>query len=171
MADMIISAGRYNFDDLADTSTAERTQLYKILSDGRAGWARLLRKMLDAKSPPTEIEAKKPLPYKEVDIFAAIRANPALRGIGELLRPRQEAVNLFWEALRECSKATPQYTPFLAPRLSEALWPLQYPARERALEAEKNRQHRNDVKTSFLNTGQLALAYLRDIIAEEIAGA
>ena len=104
-------------------------------------------------------------------MFAAIRANPALQGIGELLRPRQEAVNLFWEALRECSKATPQYTPFLAPRLSEALWPLQYPARERALEAEKNRQHRNDVKTSFLNTGQLALAYLRDIIAEEIAGA
>ena len=61
MAEMIKSAGYYNLDELADSSTAERTQMYKILPDGLAGWARLLRKILDAKAPPTEIEVKKSL--------------------------------------------------------------------------------------------------------------
>ena len=59
MADMIISARRCNFENLADTSTAERAQLRKILPEGRAGWARLLRKMLGAKSSPTEFEVQK----------------------------------------------------------------------------------------------------------------
>ena len=112
---------------------------------------------------------KKSLPYKEADVFAAIRANPPLSGIGELLRPRQAADNKFPEALREGSKATPRYTPFLAPKLGGGPWASHGPARKRAFEAEKNRQKRNDVKTSFLNTGQLALAYLRYIIAGELA--
>ena len=93
MADAIISAGYYNFGELAGTSTAERAQLREILAGGRAGWARLLRKMIDAKTPPTEVAAKKSPPFKEVDIFAAVRANPSLSGIGELLRPRQQAAN------------------------------------------------------------------------------
>ena len=94
MADMIISAGYYIFEELAEASTAERAQLYKVLGAGRAGWFRLLRKMLGAESPPTDVEVAKSLPYKEVDIFAAIRANPALSGNRELLRPRQGAVGL-----------------------------------------------------------------------------
>ena len=44
VADMTISAEFYSSEELADTSTAERTQLYKIFADGRAGWARLPRK-------------------------------------------------------------------------------------------------------------------------------
>ena len=84
--------------------------------------------------------------------------------MGELLRPRQEVVNLFPEALREGSKAVPPYTPFLAPKLRGAPWTLQDPDHKRAVEAEKSRQKRNAAKTSFLNTGQLALAYLRYII-------
>ena len=89
-------------------------------------------------------------------------------GIGGLLRPRQEAVNLFPEALREGSKAAPPYAPFLAPKLGEAPWAIQGPAHKRANEAEKSRQRRNDVKTSSLNTEQLALAHLRYIVAGEI---
>ena len=53
MAEMLISAGFYSPEELADTSAAERTQLRKILSEGRAGWDRLVRKVLGAKSPPT----------------------------------------------------------------------------------------------------------------------
>ena len=87
MAETILSAGYYSSEELADTSTAERTQLYKILSDGRAGWARLLRKILGAKSPPTEMEVKKVLPSEEANISGATRAHPCLSGIGELLRP------------------------------------------------------------------------------------
>ena len=91
-----------------------------------------------------------------------------MNGIGGLLRPRQEAVNLFPEALREGSKAAPLYAPCLAPKLGEAPWAIQGPAHKRANEAEKSRQRRNDVKTSSLNTEQLALAHLRYIVAGEI---
>ena len=171
MAEMILSAGYYSSDELADTSSLERQELYKLLSEGRPGWARLLRKILDAKAPPTEVEIKKALPYSEIDIFGAIKAHPTLYGIGELLRPRQEAVNLFTAAIYEGSKATPPYTPFVAPKLWDAPWTIQDPAHKRAIEAERNRQKRNSVKTSFLNTGQLALAYLRYITAGELAGA
>ena len=56
MAATIISAGYFASEELADTSTAERAQIYKISSEGRAGWARLLRKVLGAKSRPTGVE-------------------------------------------------------------------------------------------------------------------
>ena len=131
----------------------------------------MLRKILVAKAPPTKVEIKKAPPSSEIDIFGAIAARSALDGIGELLRPRQEAVTLFSEALYEGSKAIPPYTPFVAPKLWEAPWTLQGPAHKRAIEAERNRQKRNAAKTGFLNTGQLALAYLRYIIAGEFAGA
>ena len=94
-AGIIMSAGCYNFEELADARTAERAQMHKILFEGRAGRPRVFRKMLDTKSPLTEVEVKKSHPYKEVDVFAAFRANPALSGIGEPPRPLQEAVNLF----------------------------------------------------------------------------
>ena len=52
------------------------------------GWARLMRTILGAEAPPTEVEVKEASPYKEVDILAAIKANRMLRGIVEILRPR-----------------------------------------------------------------------------------
>ena len=45
------------------------------------------------------------------------------------------------------------------------------PAHKRAAEGGKFRQRRNGAKFSFLNTGQLGLAYLWYIEAGEIAGA
>ena len=171
MAELILSAGYYSADELADTSSTERQHMYKLLAEGRPGWPRLLRKILGAKAPPTEVEIKKAFPFSEVDIFGAIKSHSVLSGLGELLRPRQEAVNIFSEALYEGSKAIPPYTPFVAPKLWEAPWTLQDPAHKRAIEAERNRQKRNAVKTSFLNTGQLCLAYLRYIVAGELAGA
>ena len=171
MAEPILPAGYYSSEELADTSPTERQHLYKLLAEGRPGWSRLLRKILGAKAPPIDVEIKKALPFSEIDIFGAIETHPTLNGIGELLRPRQEAVNIFSEALYEGSKAIPPYIPFMAPKLWEAPWTLQDPAHKRAAEAERSRQKRNAVKTSFLNTGQLALAYLRYIIAGELSGA
>ena len=120
MAELILSSGYYSSEELADTSPTERHQLYKLLAEGRPGWSRLLRKILDAKAPPIEVESKKALPYTEIDIFAAIKNHPTLYGLGEILRPRQEAVNIFSEAMYEGSKAVPPYIPFVAPRLWEA---------------------------------------------------
>ena len=43
------------FEQMAGRNpAAERAQLRKALSDGGPGWARLMRKMLFAKAPPTE---------------------------------------------------------------------------------------------------------------------
>ena len=82
-------------------------------------------------------------------------------GIGELLRPRQEAANLLSDALHGGGEACLTYVPLLPPKLRESPGASQDPARKRAADAEKARQRRNGVKTSFLNTGQLAPSYLR----------
>lgn len=45
--------------------------------------------MLGAKDPPMEGEVMNTVPYKEIDILPAIKANEALEGIGDLPRPLQ----------------------------------------------------------------------------------
>ena len=92
-----------------DASASDPAQLYKVLSGGRPGWAPLVRKMPGAEAPPTEVEIKKAPPPKEEDVFAAIEANRTLVEIGELLAPRQEAVDLVPGALREGGEASPPY--------------------------------------------------------------
>ena len=92
-------------------------------------------------------------------------------GIGELLRPRQEAANLLSDALHGGGEACPPSVPFLPPKLGEAPWAPQDPASRRADEAQKARQRRNELKTSFWNTGQLALPYSRYSVAGELAEA
>ena len=104
-------AGYYEMEEPASASALERAQLPKALPGGRPGWARLFRRMLDAEAPPTEVEIKQGLPLEAFDILAAIEANKMLRGIGELWGVRQEAVNLFPEALREGRNACPPYVP------------------------------------------------------------
>ena len=47
MAEMTLAAGYHSSDELADTSSTQRQQLYKLLSGGRPGWDRLLRKAPD----------------------------------------------------------------------------------------------------------------------------
>ena len=98
---------------------SERAQLYKALADGRPGGARPLRKMLDSEAPLTEAEPEKAPQPNGVDVFAAIKSNRTLQGVGELLRPRQEAVDLLPDALREGSSACPPYVPSLSPQIGE----------------------------------------------------
>ena len=93
MADTILSAGYYSAEELADASLAERQQLYKISSDGRAGWARLLRKILDAKAPPTEVEIKMLKWKEELSAFSRIR-------MGKWRRPLRKRKEDFWRFLR-----------------------------------------------------------------------
>ena len=90
MASLITPAAYFTRGELIDTSSAARTHLYEALADGRPGWAPLMRQMLGAKAPPTEVEAKKGLLYREVDMFAATKSNKMIQGVGELLRPRQD---------------------------------------------------------------------------------
>ena len=127
--------------------------------------------MLDARAPPADVEVRKALPPKGVDVSAAIEEKRTQQGFGEPSRTRQEAVDPFSEALRHGRKACPPYVPSLAPRLGEASRAPQAPARKRAADAGKDRQRQNDLKTSFLDAGQLAPSFSRYAVAGEVAGA
>ena len=83
----------------------------------------------------------------------------------------QEAANLVSEALHDGKRALPPYAPFLPPELNEAPWVIQDPDYKRACGNGKARQQKNGAGALFMNTGQLSLAYLRYIIASEVAGA
>ena len=136
-------------EELTNAPTAERSQLYEALPDGRPGWARLLRMASGAIAPPTEEGLKRALPYKEADICEDIKNQKTPQGVGKLLRPRQEAANLFSEALRAGGKACPPYVPFLSPKFEDAPRALQDPDRKRAADARKDRQRRNGAQTSY----------------------
>ena len=60
MAELIIAVGCYDAEDLMDFSASGRAQLCIVLSDGRPGWARLLREMRGAGAPRTEVGIKRP---------------------------------------------------------------------------------------------------------------
>ena len=128
--------------------------------------------MLGAKAPPTGAEIKKAAPFKGIHIFATIKACRAyLEGLGAVLRPRQEAVNISSVALYEGIRACPPYIPPARPQLFDAPWATQGPARERAAAGGEVRQRISSVKTGLSDTGQPAHAYLRYVVAGEIAGA
>ena len=169
-AGLIVASGYYFMEELAGASASERAQLKKSLADGRPGWARLVRQMSDAEAPRTGIEAKKARLSKGVDVFADIGSDDTLQGVRAPLRPRQVAVNLLSEALREGGEVCPLRAPLLRPNLIEAPWAPQHPPRKRGAEAEQPRLRRYDVNTSTLNAEQLALSYLRFMVAGEIAG-
>ena len=56
LAGAIAAEGFYDMADLTDTSANERTQLFKRLAGGKAGGARIFRKILDSKQLGAEIE-------------------------------------------------------------------------------------------------------------------
>ena len=158
MADCIFAAGYCGADELIGAPDSERAQLFKISPEGRAGWARLFRKMLGAKAPPTEAEVKKSEPFKEIDIFATIEANQGAGAIGDISRPRQRAVRIFSEALNEGNRGCPPYILSAPPKLNDFPRALRDPANRGAAECEKAPRRRNSVETSSWNAGQLALA-------------
>ena len=63
-------------------------------------------------------QGQKATGFRGVDISAAIRATEWLCGIGDIRRPRQEAVNLFSRTPHEGSRTTPPRTPSPQPKLA-----------------------------------------------------
>ena len=68
-----------------------------------------MRKMLNFKGPPPEVEPSQAAAYDDISIFATIQADNAPSGIGGILRPRQEAVGISPEALRTEGEAQPPH--------------------------------------------------------------
>ena len=94
-AEQMLVAGYHSMDEILDTSSYERAQLYKMLPQEKPSRARLIRTILDARSPPADSAAERSVFFKEIDIYAAIQAAEALSGIGDALKPRQEAAIYF----------------------------------------------------------------------------
>ena len=65
-----------------------------MLEGEKPGWERLFWKKIDYKAPPTEVVQRKVAAYKEIRMFATIKADNVLSWIREILRPRQKAVNI-----------------------------------------------------------------------------
>ena len=89
--------------------------MYAVVADERPSWPRAMRKVPNSRAPLTELPIEKVASTLEVDIYAAAKDAEALRGIGDIIRRRRRAANLFPEAL-------PPYAPFVAPKMSEAPW-------------------------------------------------
>ena len=71
---------------------------------------RVFRMILDSEAPPVKTK-EKPAPYTQVDVYAAPQGIDTLGGIGGILRPHQEAANVFSAALDEGKEAEPPDQP------------------------------------------------------------
>ena len=54
-----------------------------------------MRKVVDSRAPPLEPQTRKQASFQGADVSVAVKASKALRGIREILTPRQAAANLF----------------------------------------------------------------------------
>ena len=152
-------------------SGRERPQLRNPSSGERPRYKRNRRKFSGPRVRPAESGPKKVANFEEIDFSAALDAREWLSGIGGILRARQDAVNLFSQALTGGGTAIPPHAPFAPPRIAEFPRASQAPARKRAVAAERNRQLCGIVKTGLLDAGMLASRRLRYIVAGEVAGA
>ena len=90
LAEYTSVSGHGTTEEVLDTSAGERTQLYKVLADRKAGRARLLKKMLDSKAPLAATEPKRTAAFRDIDISAS----KASASIGEMLRPGEGAADI-----------------------------------------------------------------------------
>ena len=97
MSEFAAIAGYYCSGDLMDGSASERAQPYRVLVGERPSQSRIMRKILNARAPP-----------KEMDSYAVAKDRNYLKGIGDILRPRQESVSLLPEALPRTHLSLPQ---------------------------------------------------------------
>ena len=120
-------------------SAVGRESLYAALIADRPGRALASRKILDSEAPPIEPKVKA-ASFKEVDIYAKLKACDLLSNTGDILRPHQEPVNMCSAARREGVKVEPTYPASLQPKINDAPLVPQDAAHERADEQEKARQ-------------------------------
>ena len=92
--------------------------------------------------------SQKSLSYKVIDILAAIKDNKALASIRDILRPRQEAVDIMAKRGTQ-EREPPPFIPFGPPKLGEAPSALSDPAYKRAAKAEGDRRRRSSAKPNF----------------------
>ena len=133
----LVAAGRYcTLGDLFGPTLSGRDRFDQLLQSSKPSWGRAMRKISDSRASPHAAKPKTASSLHKADIFCAMGRNRILRGIVELLGPRQGAVNLVSAAARETRTADLPYIPFLEPQLHAApLEPMDPPHRRAAAAA------------------------------------
>ena len=163
--------------DFLETAVSERGHVYPLLRSSGPSWGRAMLKIPHSRAGPHAAQPKYAGSLQEVNVRT-------LRGIGEVLRPRQEAADLFPAAAHEAGTAYPPRTPPLEPQLHTALPTKKVTRRKsyageefptktapRAAEAEKVTQRKSGARAPFHKNGQFALCCLRYNEAGGVAGA
>ena len=139
-------AGYLCLDDFMGAPAHGSSQLYTGLSGERPSWSLAVRKALDSKAPPDKPKPEKSPAFKEVDIYAAVKGNRALRGMeGTGGGQRVLGCPSSGQYGATAVYATPDAD---AGNCSVGA---AGPARRRAAEAGRIRRRRNAAKPSFLN--------------------
>ena len=155
-AELEATVAYYSSGGLVDTEAAERKARFQLLQFSNLAWGRIVRKISGPRGSPYGARPKKPDAFQEVEIIATFEYTDIWK---YTFRPRREAVNYFSAAVRGARTAELRYTPFLFPHPHAAPRVPLDPHRERAAGAGKGRQWGNEVRTPFLDAGQLALHY------------
>ena len=112
-----------------------------------------MRKILDSRASPRAARPRDSS-FQETDIFPTTERNKSLEGIGDLLRPKEQAANLFLAAAHEVRAADPRYTPS-----SHSLTRPHGRRLIRRMQQQRGQKRRgqreNEVRTPLLNARQL----------------
>ena len=114
-----------------------------------------------SRSPPQGAPSGKTRIFEEVGMFASSGKRRYIRDVCGILRQRRDSTNLSTAAPRGANEAAPPYNPPGAPG---------EPRRKGTTEVEGEERLRSKVRSPFPKAGQLALHYLRLIVARDVSG-
>ena len=165
----ICEADIHSWDDIAELTEHEKDLLTKTMS---AGQAQVLRRLIVATQPRTQMPKPAKPQFPEINISSATQDTKSdWKDCGRGLMPTQDAVNFFTKLSYEAAAMEPPFTPYPAPDVRSEPWTPHALDVKRAIEAEVAKQKKYGVKKPYVRMDHMALAMIRMIVAGEIAGA
>ena len=165
----VCEADIHSWDDIAELTDQEKDLLIKTMS---AGQAQVLRRLIVATQPRTQMPKPAKPHFPEIDISSAMQDTKSdWKGCGRGLMPTQDSVNFFTKLSYEAAATEPPFTPYPAPDIRSEPWTPHALDVKRAIEAEMTKQKKYGVKKPYVRIDHMALAFIRMIVAGEIAGA
>ena len=165
----VCEADIHSWGDIAELTDQEKDLLIKTMS---AGQAQVLRRLIVATQPRTQMPKPAKPHFPEIDISSAMQDTKSdWKGCGRGLMPTQDSVNFFTRLSYEAAATEPPFTPYPAPDIRSEPWTPHALDVKRAIDAEMTKQKKYGVKKPYVRIDHMALAFIRMIVAGEIAGA
>ena len=140
LALMVCSADTDTWEELVDMADLERDLLARTMS---AGQAQLVRKMIAAKQPRTQMPKPAKPQFPEVNIGSTLQClGSGWEEIGRGLMPSQEAANYFAKLQYEAAATEPPFIPYPARDITQEPWAPHALDVKRAIEAEFAKQEK-----------------------------